>query len=195
MKNQILQRCGNVEEADKLLKSWGQNPKLCYDFWRDNEAKVPWFKEVWKCGCTPKYAFTLWLGIKGKLLTSDKVYGDDVDRSCVLCGKECETMDHIFFKCDFTSYVWNNLRRWMGIRRDMSTLKAALKWLHKEAKGNGMHSVGKKICLATTVYFIWHFRNKRRFDGMSISANDMIQVIQRHTYRTVFDRYGLHAIK
>ncbi|XP_057956947.1 uncharacterized protein LOC131150325 [Malania oleifera] len=135
MKNQRLQSCGSRLEADRMIKDWGQNSALSSNYWRNRKAKVMWFKEVWKSGCTPKYAFTLWwLGIKGKLLTCDKQHGEDINQTCVLCGSDFETIDHLFFKCNFSSCVWNQLREWLGLRRDMTTLKAALKWLHKEKR-------------------------------------------------------------
>lgn len=31
------------------------------------------------------------------------------DIKCVLCGKEEETIDHLFFECDLTTIVWKKV--------------------------------------------------------------------------------------
>ena len=49
--------------------------KLAYDYFRQRKAKLAWPKMVWQSFITPKHAFILWLGLKGKLLTKDKLQG------------------------------------------------------------------------------------------------------------------------
>lgn len=56
---------------------------------------------------------------------------------CDLCSKELETLDHVFFACDISRYVWDRIRDWMSITRRMTTLISALKWMIKEARGRG----------------------------------------------------------
>ncbi|XP_057947888.1 uncharacterized protein LOC131143512 [Malania oleifera] len=186
IKNHLLLKCENkIEDAERRLKEWDFDNKgssQCYDFWRQKGGKVPWFKEVWKNGSTPKHAFTLWLGIKGKLLTSDKICRGNDDHNCAFCKNETETINHVFFSCSFSSQVWDSIGKWLGIERSMSTLKAAAKWLHKEVKGNGIGVVGKRVGLATTVFFLWHIRNKMRFEHKAIETKELIEVIERHTY-------------
>ncbi|XP_057955017.1 probable LRR receptor-like serine/threonine-protein kinase At1g06840 isoform X3 [Malania oleifera] len=69
----------------------------------------------------------------------------------------------------------------------MSTIKAAAKWLHKEARGKGIHSAGKKIALAATIYLIWHFRNKCRFENHVISPAEIVSVVQSQLDNNNFD--------
>ncbi|XP_057965321.1 uncharacterized protein LOC131155890 [Malania oleifera] len=172
IKNLIVNVCGSSAAAINLLNGWdmGHNSSnMCYDFWRNKGTRVPWFKEVWNSGKTPKHSFILWFDLKGKLLTNENLIGDDVDHLCELCRNDIETIDHLFFKCSFSSKVWGCIRGWLGLHRSMSTLKAAVKWLHKEAKGTDISSVGKRIGLTTTVYFLWHFRNRRKLENDDIS--------------------------
>ncbi|XP_057958449.1 uncharacterized protein LOC131151213 [Malania oleifera] len=67
------------------------------------------------------------------------------------------------------SMVGNHLRGQLGISISTSTIKASLKWLHKEARGTGIQAVAKKACFATTTYYLWHFRNESKFEGLLLN--------------------------
>lgn len=65
-------------------------------------SEVTWHKLVWGKGSIPKFAFILWLAIKRKLMTSDRLskWGiQNVSPMCVLRGTEPEFVDHLFFRC------------------------------------------------------------------------------------------------
>lgn len=41
------------------------------------------------------------------------------DHVCSLCNKENETIEHIFFLCDFSTEVWSAILLWMGFKRNV----------------------------------------------------------------------------
>ncbi|KAI5667098.1 hypothetical protein M9H77_16951 [Catharanthus roseus] len=47
-----------------------------------------------------------------------------------------EDLPHLFFACSFIADVWNNIKRWAGLRRSMTTIRSSLKWLMKESRGS-----------------------------------------------------------
>ncbi|KAI5653645.1 hypothetical protein M9H77_30832 [Catharanthus roseus] len=51
------------------------------------------------------------------------------------CGANEEDLPHLFFACSFTADVWNNIRRWAGLWKSMTTIISGLKWLMKESRG------------------------------------------------------------
>ncbi|GFY96655.1 hypothetical protein Acr_11g0009610 [Actinidia rufa] len=63
------------------------------------------------------------------------------------------------------SQIWSKIKSWLGISLAMQTIKAAVKWMIKEAKGTGFPAKIKRIALACTVYLIWGARNKSNFEG------------------------------
>lgn len=111
-----------------------------------------WTVEVWRSYITPKNSFILWLGAQSKLLTKDRLMHLDIDRTCILCWSQVKTCQHLFFQCAITSCIWHVIRKWLGIRRSMTTLPSTLKWMKKEAQGTSWQSKAKKIALAHTVY-------------------------------------------
>ncbi|XP_057951002.1 uncharacterized protein LOC131145838 [Malania oleifera] len=178
VKNQILMKCDNqLDIAEKLVEEWDLEHKSstqCYNSWRHKACRVAWCNVVWKSGSTPKHAFTLLLDIKGKLPTCDNQVGFDGDLKCGFCKELDESIDHIFFKCKYSSHVWDYIRSLLGISRSTTSLKEVVKWLHREEKGKAVKASGSKIVLATTVYFLWHFKNRKRFEEKSITPEELI---------------------
>ena len=54
----------------------------------------------------PRHAFILWLAIKGRLRTMDRLHDQERPRICTLCSLEDETHEHLFFNCRFSHEVW-----------------------------------------------------------------------------------------
>ena len=71
----------------------------------------------------------------------------------------------------------------------MSTLKAATKWIFKEAKGTGIQARAKRIGFACTVYYMWEARNKRIFEGVIKQPEDIIRRIQIQVYSGLYNLY------
>ncbi|GFZ19419.1 hypothetical protein Acr_28g0001240 [Actinidia rufa] len=69
----------------------------------------------------------------------------------------------------------------------MQTIKTAVKWMIKEAKGIGLPAKIKKIAYACTVYLIGGARNKRNFEGKIEHPEAIFRCIQIQTYRSIYN--------
>lgn len=80
---------------------------------RERHQHCHWFKEVWFKYATPKYSFILWTAMFGRLSTGDRMrkWSDSVDTSRVLCDEPLETMEHLFFECDYSARIWETLMK------------------------------------------------------------------------------------
>jgi len=67
-----------------------------YDFLRFKYDLIPWAKVVWETWSLPKYNFILWLAVKGKLCTRDRLRFLDINLLCVFCRLYKETHNHLF---------------------------------------------------------------------------------------------------
>ena len=67
-----------------------------------------WHKLMWFSQNIPKHAFILWLAVKMKLLTQDKIrkWGNYDLMVCILCYSDMDSHDHLFFNCPFASKLW-----------------------------------------------------------------------------------------
>ncbi|GFZ11471.1 hypothetical protein Acr_22g0008690 [Actinidia rufa] len=79
----------------------------------------------------------------------------------VLDGRFCSKTAYEFFRPRKGNLTWP---KWLGISRSMGTLKAAVKWIFKEARGTGIQAKAKRIgpgcglevLLPKTVAMVWY---------------------------------------
>ncbi|KAK4384117.1 putative ribonuclease H protein [Sesamum angolense] len=94
--------------SDSILWRGGDfSTKVVYDIFRNPGPKVGWYSLLLGPCKIPKYSFVLWLAILEKLSTMDKPWLSHLGGVCVLCGRELETHEHLFFRC---SYSWRCIR-------------------------------------------------------------------------------------
>ncbi|XP_050222673.1 uncharacterized protein LOC126672769 [Mercurialis annua] len=79
---------------------------------REQNMNQSWFRVVWGYNSIPRNNFIMWLAIKRRLKTKNKLkkWGVIPDDICVMCNKEVETIDHCLYECDFAKAVWNRLK-------------------------------------------------------------------------------------
>lgn len=78
IRDMVCQLEGSKEAAMHRFASWTEGTRLClakvYEFFRPKGTKIQWVKEVWNNFVTPKHAFCLWLTVKRKWLTKDRLF-------------------------------------------------------------------------------------------------------------------------
>ncbi|KAJ6331428.1 hypothetical protein OIU76_009914 [Salix suchowensis] len=84
---------GDKNDSFSVFKAWRllrqSNPT-------STSMHLCWFKFR-----IPRHAFILWLAIKGRLRTMDRLYDHEGPRICKLCSLEDETHEHLFLTADF----------------------------------------------------------------------------------------------
>nr|GEY48376.1 hypothetical protein [Tanacetum cinerariifolium] len=110
----------NQGVIDKLVwrsRSGAIKPFAVNSVWQDicpRDVKVAWVDAVWFSNCIPRHAFNLWLIIKRKLKTQDRLRSWDISNSlaanCSLCESHPDSHGHLFFDCPFSTHVWLHMR-------------------------------------------------------------------------------------
>ncbi|KAL0844788.1 hypothetical protein Bca101_018034 [Brassica carinata] len=79
-----------------------------WELLRENKTACDWACGVWFAYATPKFSFMVWLAIKDRLSTMDRVakWSRGIDEVCALCKAAKETRSHLFFDCAYTAQVW-----------------------------------------------------------------------------------------
>ncbi|GJV72227.1 hypothetical protein Tco_1492222 [Tanacetum coccineum] len=76
---------------------------------RPRSNMVVWFDVVWFSNCIPRHAFNLWLAVKQRLKTQDKLCSWDLSSSlmasCPLCETHIDSHEHLFFECSFSTQI------------------------------------------------------------------------------------------
>ena len=69
-----------------------------------------------------------------------------------------------------------------GLPQVTGSLKSVARWLGKNAREKSCKARARIFCFSATVYFIWHARNARLFDGKVIADTMLAQMIIAHVY-------------
>ncbi|XP_020258655.1 uncharacterized protein LOC109835070 [Asparagus officinalis] len=146
-------------------------------------ATVTWAKTVWGGLHYPKHSMILWLATLSKLLTKDRLcrMGILENNQCVLCDDSVshqESRNHLFFECQFSSYVWNNLMAWLKYSWRSCCWNQVLRWYSNNLRGLGFRKKLKRMMLSGAVYWIWKERNQRIFQQKARSPDQLIKEIK-----------------
>ncbi|GAA0146752.1 hypothetical protein LIER_36376 [Lithospermum erythrorhizon] len=136
-----------------------------YDVLRVARVKKPWMSCVWKHFIPPKHSFTVWLACRGLLRSPLATF------SLVALSRP---------------WFGDEIRRWLGVARDMSTLASAIKWIIKEFKGCRVKDRAVRIAFSSTIFEVWAARNVINFDGGKVSTQDIITRVKTTTYRILY---------
>jgi hypothetical protein len=131
---------------------------------------------IWFPGHIPRHAFIMWIASMERLHTMDRLLNFGVIHvaTCILCGVQVETHEHLFFQCPYTSSVWREIAERTRIFWPPLNWPNLLQWAAATLKSTKTfaHNLAKSI-LSTTVYFIWYERNNRIFHHVHKSVQSL----------------------
>lgn len=67
----------------------------------------------------PKAHFIMWIMLHKRLATTDRLEkrGVNVSKTCELCNRENEIVEHLMIQCQFTCDLWNRILGWLQMNR------------------------------------------------------------------------------
>nr|GEU30804.1 hypothetical protein [Tanacetum cinerariifolium] len=149
---------------------------------RYRSDKVNWYSVVWFLNCIPRHAFNLWLIIKQRLKTQDKVCSWDVSDAlanvCSLCEMQPDSHEHLFFDCPYYQQVWSHLKCFAGLNTTRPTFSHILDTLVPFTGRKSSRSVIAKLVVAVVAYYVWQERNHRLFKSCKRNANQLIKCVK-----------------
>nr|GMC52789.1 putative ribonuclease H protein [Ipomoea batatas] len=97
-RNLIVTKASSTWSAASKLQSWSMGGRLTvsmvYDFLREKDRRLAYWRNIWKFHIPPKYSFITWLALRERLLTRDRLQFLDVDGHCSLCVGATESANH-----------------------------------------------------------------------------------------------------
>ncbi|VFQ89229.1 unnamed protein product, partial [Cuscuta campestris] len=146
----LVQKLGDLhpsmEEAMKPFCLAGNLiPRKVYDLFRAKANPKPWMAFIWQSYIPPKCSFTLWLALKRRLPTKTNLEFLGLPMDCTFCGHGLEDVDHLFFSCQFSKEVWDNIKTWLGMEGHLSTLTRTIRWLKAFRRGDGILKKARRI--------------------------------------------------
>lgn len=139
--------------------------KKTWLYMRQEQPVCTWNKGVWFSQSTPKYSFMLWVAVKNRLQTCDRMkkWNTSINGVCVLCQEEEETCSHLFFKCRYSGKVWKSLIG--GIMKgafslDWSVILELISQLSSSFTPSEVFII--RYTFQALLHSIWRERNARR---------------------------------
>ncbi|XP_074283102.1 uncharacterized protein LOC141607648 [Silene latifolia] len=138
--------------------------------------EVIWQHKVWNKWTVPKHGMIAWMAQHQGINTKDKLFRLNIsnDNLCCLCGKEEETLPHLFFKCHYSEEIMMRIQNWVGLvmprTRD-----------HEWRRGARMTRLKVGILnsiLNAVTYHVWRQRNECRHEMKLIRPDGCVNMIK-----------------
>lgn len=146
---------------------------------KDNYPKVIWVNHVWFTQCVPRHSFILWMAVKGRLKTQDRIsrWLNIQDMSCPFCNGCKDSHSHLFFSCNFARRLWERLKIMAKLDNVSNSWAQIISCIVNRPAKNTIWSVIQRLVLGASVYFIWQERNMRLFDGHSRTMDELFKIV------------------
>jgi len=135
---------------------------------------------LWFAGHIPRHSFILWLACLGRLRTMDCLSSAGIiqNATCIFCGLQTETHEHLFFICTTSRQVWETVTARENIYWPCCNWSNLLQWGSTNyCKKNDIQHTIARLVLSTTVYLLWQERNKRVFNSQYQTAPTLAEDI------------------
>nr|XP_043633586.1 uncharacterized protein LOC122604784 [Erigeron canadensis] len=141
--------------------------------WNDTREygnKVQWAKMVWYTQCIPSHAFVVWLAMRGRLNTQDKLakWYPENEFECVFCKNQSDSVCHLFFYCEYSSWIWKEVKKKVKGSDIPNEWEKIVTWFINSKCPNKVWNVVQRLVFAASVYWIWRERNSRIFKKIVI---------------------------
>ncbi|KAL8541913.1 hypothetical protein ACS0TY_002964 [Phlomoides rotata] len=72
------------------------------------------FELLWRCSATRRQQAIAWKILKQRLATKVElrkrgILSELPDQLCLICGKDDESVKHLFFGCEYALQLWQNI--------------------------------------------------------------------------------------
>ncbi|KAK9704983.1 hypothetical protein RND81_07G025000 [Saponaria officinalis] len=182
----IITAVGSPSAAESLVRSWQRNgcysTSMAYEFFRSKFPKFHNFRAVWKGISAPKHCLVTLMAVQNKLSTVDNICtrGISLVNRRVLCKNALENVGHLFFSCDFSSYIWHHILVWIGFKRRAWAISRELAWIDLRIQKRHWRAQWLQVAFTSSIYYIWLERNHRIFLGQEKSNLAIISRIKFH---------------
>ncbi|GJY81765.1 RNA-directed DNA polymerase, eukaryota, reverse transcriptase zinc-binding domain protein [Tanacetum coccineum] len=153
--------------------------KAAWNLLSQQNDVVNWKDVVWFSQCNLRMAFILWMAVKGRLQTQDRImiWNNDTNMKCTFCKTVNDSHRHLFFECDYSRGIWEDLKVKLEVGWMTNSWEKLIEQYAQGPSNNSISSVLRRIGLATAVYYIWKERNNRLFTGEAMDNMSLKKII------------------
>ncbi|XP_013595024.1 PREDICTED: uncharacterized protein LOC106303250 [Brassica oleracea var. oleracea] len=183
---EAVRRKLRVEDEDVNMWRDGSGYKQkfsMHDTWmllHSQKERCSWSRSIWFSKATPKYAFVSWLAARNRLSTMDRIvqWEPGADTACMLCKRDLESRNHLFFECSFSSQLWEQLTKGILCGNYTNVWSSILETISDE----GMERK-KRFCLCyalqISLHTLWRERNRIKHEEKPIPIEAIIKMVDK----------------
>ncbi|XP_020245399.1 uncharacterized protein LOC109823532 [Asparagus officinalis] len=194
VRDMVLNRFGGRNNLQSAIENCHINGKLrisaIYNALTLPATYAAWSDTIWGGLHYPKHSVILWLNTLSRLLTKDRLCKMGIlnENQCILCSAQQETSKHMFFECQFSAHIWNEIMEWSDYSWRSCNWDQIISWYSTNLKGKGYMKKIKRMTLSATVYWIWKERNLRIFQGRMHTSDQLVREIKTSILSKVLKR-------
>jgi hypothetical protein len=155
-----------LDSMDKPI--WTASKKgyhVSSDTWevlRVKREQAEGWKLVWFPLAIPKQASILWLVMKERLITRDRLlsWGYKGDVKCLFCRNQLESCAHLFFECSFSYIIWKFCMARCRVANPPTVWEDILQLGCSNWGSKPLKAIICRLVLGSAVYNIWCIRNE-----------------------------------
>lgn len=124
---------------------------------------VWWARLIWPRFTTNKCSFVAWLALQKRIATKTRLatWGVILDTTFPLCNMAEETVEHLFFECRVSKFIWSEICVFNGWLLPADWTNLVENYMKKWK--NGVLDTAKKAAWCTALYYVWKLRNDKVF--------------------------------
>jgi hypothetical protein len=137
-----------------------------WDNIREHSVPFTYFTEVWFPSNSPKMACCLLKGLLDRLPTLSRLRKFHIINSdrCVLCDDGQENIQHLYFECSFSKYLWSLCKLKLSLHHShIGSLIQEADVIRDKFKARDKTYKLARLAFNATVWHIWQERNRRIF--------------------------------
>ncbi|KAI0496707.1 hypothetical protein KFK09_023031 [Dendrobium nobile] len=154
---------------DDVKACWHKNFR---DYFHIHDVNVNWWEFVWHKHYILRYSSYSWMALSGGLKTADSLLARNisVDPICALCHSHAESINHLFFECDYSFTILSKLISNLGFLLLRPSVLQIFEYI-KETRDKNKDFYYLLIC--SSIYYIWRERNDRNFGNSALSSTSL----------------------
>ncbi|XP_074364603.1 uncharacterized protein LOC141705609 [Apium graveolens] len=151
--------------------------------WNDlrlSRDKVLWWSLIWFPKSIPKHSFMLWLAIRKRLLTQDRLQSWQIQNRavCSFCERMPDSVDHLFFECVFCKIILEDFQSRGYLLEYQGDWNNFIQMASAQWVGKSIHVLINKLTLAALIFHIWLERNRRLFQSKKKQRGQIISDVE-----------------
>jgi hypothetical protein len=176
----------NEELPDAI--SWRLTPnaaysaKSAYNMFFIGRIEMPGAKELWTAGAPLKHKIHMWLALKDRLWTADRLARRGLQHPplCTLCCQEEETVEHLTLQCSFSREVWYHVLLPLRMHRHTPAADDRLStwWPALSNATPKKHRKEMNSLVILVARELWLERNSRVFDKAAVLPAELVRTIK-----------------